>query len=289
VTTNADACDALCAVVETADEVQRCLAVQALGRIGEPRALDTLVGCLSDPDEDVRADAAEALGLIGNPRAGAALLDTLVEDPCGDVKLNAVEALGRLAHGDAIPVLVRLVRGRDDSITWDEADLAGGGWDDWLDLQVKAINALARIGAIEAVPDIVDAIDDEMGQDLSEAGLKALSRLGVPGTAALAGYLEAGDGRLRRRAAGVLAGIDSDAARAVLAAALNDKPVEVRLAALRGLAAGDAGDPRLVPLFDDAAPAVRARVTTMCGRRYPERLDRMLDDPADQVQVGALG
>ncbi len=58
-----------------------------------------------------------------------------------------------------------------------------------------------------------------MGQDLGECGMKALARLGEPGIAALASYLEAKDERLRRRCAQVLAAIESDAARAVLARA----------------------------------------------------------------------
>jgi HEAT repeat protein len=283
-----DACEALCRVVEAGDDAQRCLAVQALGRIGDVHAVDVVIGRLLDPDEDVRVDAAEALGRIGDKRAAAALRDNLLGDPCNDVKANAVAALGRLADQEAAPVLQRLVRGRDDSIAWDESEWLAGGWDDWLDLQVKAIEALARIGAVEAVPDIVEAIDDEMGQDLSEVGLNALARLGVPGIAALAGYLEVSDGRLRRRAARVLAGLDTGAARAALASGLKDKLADVRIAAARGLAAGDAEDPRLLPLFDDAVPEVRATIVSLSGRRYPERLHARLDDPADQVQVAVL-
>ena len=287
--TTPEVCDALCDVLRAGNEVHRCLAVQALGRIGNPRAVDALTACLMDEDEDVRVDAAEGLGLLGDGRACASLVSSLLGDPCSDVKISAVEALGRLGCRDAAPELRGLARQGDDAANRDDTEWLHEGWDDRLEIQVKAIDALARMGTVEAVPDIVDAIDDEMGQELSETGMKALARLGGPGIEALAHYLKATDGGLRRRAAGAMAGVDSEAARGALAGALQDDWADVRLAAARGVASQNAADPRLVPLFGDADPEVRAAAVRLCGHRFPGRLDAMLDDPSDRVQEAVMG
>lgn len=280
--------EALCRILRQGRDVHRCFAAQALGRIGYAGATDALIESLLDADEDVRVDAAEALGLLGDERAGRALLENLIGDPSGDVKVNAVVALGRLKETDAIPVLRQLVRGRDDSVIWDEAANFNGGWDDWLDVQVKAVEALGDMGAVEAVPDIVAAMADEMGQDLSGTGMRALGKLGEPGIRALADCLEIKDDRLRRRAVRVLSEIDSEAAGGALARGLTDESADVRLGAVCGLARRNAGDPRLTPLFDDTDPGVRAAMAKYCGGRWPERLAALLDDPSDRVQVAVL-
>ena len=55
------------------DEVSRWKAAEALGRIGDPAAVDELIGTLWDDDARVRLKAAWALGRIGDQRAYAPL------------------------------------------------------------------------------------------------------------------------------------------------------------------------------------------------------------------------
>lgn len=55
------------------DEVSRWKAAEALGRIGDPAAVEDLIGTLWDDDERVRLKAAWALGRIADPRAYAPL------------------------------------------------------------------------------------------------------------------------------------------------------------------------------------------------------------------------
>jgi HEAT repeat protein len=55
------------------DEVSRWKAAEALGRIGDPVAVDELISTLWDDDARVRLKAAWALGRIGNQRAYAPL------------------------------------------------------------------------------------------------------------------------------------------------------------------------------------------------------------------------
>jgi HEAT repeat protein len=55
------------------DEVSRWKAAEALGRIGDPEAVDELISTLWDDDANVRMKAAWALGQIGDRRAYAPL------------------------------------------------------------------------------------------------------------------------------------------------------------------------------------------------------------------------
>ena len=263
-------------------DVHRCLAAQALGRMDHPEAVRALVNALLDEDEDVRTDAAGALARLAPPEAGHQLMENLLGDPCSGVKLNAIDALTRLRHRALAPWLRRMLKGRDEEINWDESEFYEGGWDDWVDIQVKAIEALAELGVEEAVPEIVAAIDDEFGQDLSEIGFAALGGLGTPGLAALAVYLDAAEERRRRRAAAVLAASSAAAAQPAVARALADPAREVRLAAARAIAARDPADERLIALFSDPEAQVRAEAVRLCGRYHPECLTGLLveENPA---------
>lgn len=278
----------LCRILRDGVDVHRCLAARALGRIGDRGAVDGLVEALLDEDEDVRGDAAGALARLADPRAAGPLMENLLGDPSVDVKLNAIDALTGFGHSDLVPWLRRMVKGRDPDIAWDDNELYQSGWDDSVDVQTKAIEALAAMAAEAAVPDIVSAIDDEFGQDLTEAGFKALARLGEPGAEALAGYLSDADERRRRRAAAALAGASSSAAREVAARALGDPSPAVRLAVAEALAARDPSDPHLAILFRDPRPDLRRRAVRLCGARHPDWLATLLDDEVDAVRLAVL-
>ena len=283
---------ALAAMVRGGPDVARAAAAQALGAIARPdpdgEAIDALIQGLLDEDEDVRVDAAEALGQIGHARAGAALMESLVEDPVGEVKVAAVAALGRLKHGPAIPVLRDLVRGRDGRVVWDDEEFLAGGWDDWLDVQVKAIEALGAMAAVEAVPDIVAAAADEMGQDLSPVAFRAVAGMGEAGLAALTAVLRSGRERERKHAAEALRENGSKAARETLAIALADRCAEVRITVLRALAAHSPRDARLGALLADPDPGVRRAAVRLVGDHWPERLEPLFDDPSALVQAEVI-
>lgn len=61
------------ALLSDDDEVSRWKAAEALGRIGDPAAVDELISTLWDDDPNVRMKAAWALGQIGDRRAYAPL------------------------------------------------------------------------------------------------------------------------------------------------------------------------------------------------------------------------
>ncbi|MDP6882916.1 MAG: HEAT repeat domain-containing protein [Rhodospirillales bacterium] len=283
-----EVCQALSAILSDGADVHRCLAAQALGRIGAPTAVQPLIAALLDEDEDVRTDVAEALSELADPRASQQLLENLLGDPCTEVKLAAIETLAKLGDKKVIPWLRRMVKGRDEEIVWDEEEFFASGWDDWVDLQIKAVDALAVLNAGEAVSDIVAAMRDEDAQDMTEAAFNALARMGDTGIEALACFLDDESTRLRRRAAAALAASDAREAAEPVTRALADPSAEVRLAAMRALASQVPADERLVALLEDSDAAVRAETARLCGGYNLDRIGALLDDASIAVQVAAL-
>lgn len=281
-------CSALADILSDGMDVHRCLAAKALGRIGSETSVGPLVGALMDEDEDVRTDAAEALRAIGDPAAADQLFKNLLGDPCTEVKLSAIDALAALQDRRVIPWLRRMVLGRDQDITWDEDEFFSSGWDDWVEVQAKAITALADFGESEAVDDIVAALKDESAQDITEMTFKALARMGPKGISALAGFLDESTTRPRRRAARVLATIEKDDIQDHLARVFSDVAPDVRLAALRARAAVFPQDTWIAVMQQDADPKIRAEAIGLATAQYGEDLLGLLADPSPEVQEAAL-
>ncbi len=283
-----DVCLALSRVLADGADVHRCSAAKALGSIGDPEAVEPLIAALLDEDEDVRVDAVEALSRIKDPRAGKGLLENLLGDPNGDVKLGAIEALSRMGDRQVVPWLRRLLKGRDEEIVWDEDAFYRDDWDDWVDIQVKSIQGLALMKVDESVPDIVAAIEDEEGQDLSEVAFKALAGLGRPGIEALTAFLAKPEARLRRRAAAQLGASSDPQARAGVTRAFKDGDKEVRSAAARALAQRDPADQRFQLLLRDGEADLRAFAVEACGHHHAPSLGILLDDRSAKVQRALL-
>ncbi|MBV37766.1 MAG: hypothetical protein CMM23_03785 [Rhodospirillaceae bacterium] len=281
-------CKVLSEILDNGVDVHRCLAAQALGSIGGEAVVEPLIAALLDEDEDVRTDAAAALSKLADPRSGKQLMENLLGDPCAEVKLSAIEALAKLRDEQVIPWLRRIVKGRDEQINWDEQEFYSSGWDDWVDIQVKAVNALADLNASEAVPDIVEAVQDEGGQDMTESSFKAFARMGAPGIVALDTILNENSTRLRRRAAAALAISEAEEAAVPLARAFVDPASSVRAAAMRALAMRLPGDNRLNQFLEDNDAGVRAEAVTLHGQYNPVRLRALIGDASANVQIAAL-
>ncbi|RMF83541.1 MAG: NACHT domain-containing protein, partial [Nitrospirae bacterium] len=84
-------------------------AAEALGKLGDPRAVEPLLQALGDESRGVRRAAAEALGKLGDPRAVEPLLQAL-GDRYSDVRLAAAEALGKLGDPRAVEPLLQALR-----------------------------------------------------------------------------------------------------------------------------------------------------------------------------------
>ncbi len=266
------------------EEAIRCAAARALGRIGDAGSAPVLTEALSDPDPDVRTDAMAALERCARPRDAAAIRNSLAGDPVAEVKIAAIRALAGLRDSSSVPLLRRLVRGRcEPDVVWEEPE---GSWDDWLDVQVAAIRALGAIGASDAARDLIEAREDEAGQDLDHVVFASLAHMPGRGFAALCGFLRDGNARVRERALAALASVDRKALRPLRDALAGDSHAAIRRIAVDCFAAGD---PVLVGLArSDPDPSVRCAAVARAAPVCREVVHAALRDPDETVRAAAL-
>ncbi|MEA2491154.1 MAG: twitching motility protein PilT, partial [Acidobacteriota bacterium] len=83
----------------------RIAAAETLGRSKDPRAVEPLVGALTDPD--VKWTAVEALGHIGDARALPAL-GRMLADPAANVRIEVMQALKNFRHPQVTQALTKI-------------------------------------------------------------------------------------------------------------------------------------------------------------------------------------
>lgn len=110
--------EVLIAMLRMRDANMREHAAEALGHLGDPRAVVALMDVVrSDADASVREHAAESLGHLGDADAVAALTDVVRNDTNASVREHAAEALGYLGDSRARAALVTVVGvDRDDGV-----------------------------------------------------------------------------------------------------------------------------------------------------------------------------
>ncbi|HYC20073.1 MAG TPA: HEAT repeat domain-containing protein, partial [Candidatus Bathyarchaeia archaeon] len=91
---------------QQSSDVRRA-AAEALGTIGDGRAVEPLVKALNDSDWLVRRKAAEALGTIGDGRAVEPLVKAL-NDADSDVRKSVAEALSKIGEPAVEPLIKAL-------------------------------------------------------------------------------------------------------------------------------------------------------------------------------------
>ena len=237
-----------------------------------------------DPDPDLRADAMAALARCARPEDAPAIRRSLAGDPVGEVKVAAIQALARLKDGGSVPLLRALALGRCEAeVAWEEP---GSGWDDWLDVQVAAIEALGAIGAEEAIDDLIEARDDEMGQDLDHVVFAALARMPGPGVQALRGFFQHGEARVRERALEALASAGREALTPLREALVRDPGPGVRRLAIDCF---DEEDEALAALaLKDPDAGVRRAALARAAPARPDVGRSALRDPDESVRAVAL-
>src|SRR5260221_1818364 len=94
----------------------RVRAAEALGDLGNLRAVEPLIAALRDAHPRVRQFCAEALGTLGDVRAIDPLIDML-EDKSANVRGSASISLGQLGGVRALPRLEAIAQS-DEAVTW---------------------------------------------------------------------------------------------------------------------------------------------------------------------------
>ena len=223
---------ALCELVQTGDEADRCYAARTLGLLKETASIETLVERLRDEDLDVAIDAAEALGNIGSVEAVPALIESLENDPSGEVCTMVATSLGKIGATEATDPLLKICLERPGDMEWND------DWDSWWDVQKAAVEALGKLRAEKAVNDLAALIDDETQQDMEPTLLNTLIRISEAGELVVIERLQNRDSLPihRRRAARALAHSESAKATRALGRALTDPAADVRSEAALSLA-----------------------------------------------------
>ncbi len=279
--------EALCNLINTGDEVDRCYSAQTLGKLKDKQAIPILIKCLRDEDVDVVIDSITALGNIGDSTVIPALLESLNNDPDGEVKTAVVEALANINSLETIAPLLEIAQTNPENIIWDETN----EWNTWWDMQLIAVKTLGTRKIVEAVPILVNILADEEAQDIESEILTSLAQIGGTGEEFLIKRLTTGIVKERRRAAIALGLSDSKSARKALALALADKNVEVRIAAIKSL--GKQGATMyfdiILRFLQDPEPEMRQIVIeVLTSIATPEQLANLLFDPSPRVRLVVL-
>ncbi|WP_068310177.1 HEAT repeat domain-containing protein [Polycladidibacter hongkongensis] len=250
--------ETLLKIAQEGSPAEQCLALKALTN-GKHSATDAdtrrvLLDLTRNDDPDVRVDALCALVSRQEPDIGEHFLWSLLNDPVGDSKLAALKGLGQKDKDTAAPLLQKLLLDRcEETVAWEDE---AGQWDDWLDVQKGVIAAIARLKITDCLPALLQVTRDEMGQDLWEDVLTALSQFGEAGVMELIAIGQLPNSRLRRRAAAALGRTAEPLAERALNALTQDQAAEVRLASCEALLARGADLP-LARLLTDTSSELR--------------------------------
>lgn len=272
--------------LESDNEVLRCAAIRAVAAGAEPdeTAREALLAALTDEDPDVRADAMEGLVSLALAEDAPAIRESLQGDPVREVKLAAIAILARLNDRESIDLLRALVRDRaEGAVAWEDD---ASDWEDWLDIQVAAIAALADMGVTEAIEDFFAAKDDEFGQTLDTQVFGALARLGAEGMNWLLASLEVETGLPRKRAVDALVSADRTTMIDHVDQLLGAAEPAIRAA---GVTLLDVDHERLDTLLrQDPDASVRRAVLCHAADARPGLALVALEDQNEDVQAEAL-
>lgn len=278
--------DALRDLMTSENELLRCAALQAYARQeNDPDALRaTLLDALMDPDPDLRADAMEALADIAVETDLPAIRHSLTGDPVREVKQAAIRAMGRIGTATDKALLRGLVLSRcDDTVAWEDAL---GDWEEWLDIQVMAIDALGRLSDTDSIEDLFEARDDPNGQNLDTPVFDALGQMGNLGVSWLLAVVKTGNGLARKRAADTLARLAPETLVDHIDILLEQDGPALRLHAVGALTEEDK---RLAELaLHDSDPAVRRFALQKAVACDPTLALQGLKDKYAGVQAAAL-
>lgn len=144
-------------VLKDESEYTRRSAVEVLNEVADPNSVKDLLTAIGDSDWWVRSRACDALASIGGPRVLQAILK-LIGDEDEDIRRSAIEILNQTKDERAIAHLITATRDQD--------------W--WV--SERAVDALAEIGSKDAVPRLLEMLDEN--PKAIPSVLKSLGRIG---------------------------------------------------------------------------------------------------------------
>jgi len=209
---------ALLSVLKDENAAVRLAAVQSLGNLSDPRAVDALVQALkTDTDAQVREAAAEALGEIDSPRAVPGLIAALGSEKVGAVRAKIAWALGEIDDKRAVEALGGVVRDPDAEV------------------RRQAVWALGELKAATAAPMLISALKDADIETRKQAAWALGEIESKDAVEALTPVTKDADVEVRKQAIGALGNIEDKRALPALEAALRDANSEVRQEAIQAI------------------------------------------------------
>lgn len=160
------------------DWLVRLHAVEALGKLKSPDAVDPLLRALfNDRDSSVREDVVRALGAIGDARAVDYLVAAMKEP---SLRLLAVEALGHIGDPRTVPLLRRIVEGAPQGEPSRSVAACADGWTDEMAVMGMAARALGMIADRDAIPSLLIALRNTVTRAEAAAALAKFGPAVIP-------------------------------------------------------------------------------------------------------------
>ncbi len=214
----------------------RAYAAEALGRIGDKKAVNGLIDALEDPDSEVRWKSAESLGKIKDLQALESLIYSLETDEDEYVRKFAARALGELKDPLATDSLINALKDKEWAV------------------RKSSAQALGRIGDKKALKPLLNVLNDE-DVDVRRQAVISLEKMKKHAIKPLLEKLYDFDWQTRAISADALGRIGDRKATMPLAKALSNSRKRDENRYVRGKAAealGRIGDVRAIPYLEKA-------------------------------------
>jgi HEAT repeat protein len=209
----------------------RIQAAEALGQMGDARAVQPLIAAFKDQASEVRRSALRALESIGEPAVEP--LIAALKDPDSDVRRKASCVLRKVGDVRAVESLITALEDQRTVVRFHAAE------------------ALGRIGDARVTKPLIETLKKDQDKHVRKLATNALRQMGESTMEFLIAALTDKDADVRCRIVYALGEIGDDRAIEPLIAALKDQAEEVRRWSV--LALGKFNDKRVIAELERAA------------------------------------
>ncbi len=242
---------------DTASDVRRS-AAEALGQLGDARAVDPILPLLRDPASEVRRRAIEALGRLEGSRAVDPILP-LLKDPASEVRRRAIEALGQLGDARVVDPILPLLKDPDWGV------------------RQRAIEALGQLGDARLIETYLQVLQNPKEQNSVKLTVATANlTLGRnEGNSIIKEMLNSKQSRERQALAIAFSQVPSPEGNKLLLTLLSDTEVEVRIAAINAMGYSKLKDfaVHLMPLLENSDRRIQhAAISALAALATPDSL-----------------